>query len=264
VLHRHVLRPRRAVSLSDLLVRPSHSIMKQSYSCRERLTDGNSGLPPTLNADGFGMGWYAPDDEPGEVAAQPPAAPVAGGAAFHRVAAAAPLPEGASSAVYLRSKASLCTDTGASGAGLDGTAAAAVPLTSRERPAVYSSTSPAWNDVNLVRAVVSSRCAPLDWFVLATSLQHRAAASVRQVGFALGIWPRASRQPGVRGPHRQLPPVRIIEVPVDAQWPSGGVCVPAAAHLDAPVGRRPGVCAWDDRLRGALVGARWALLPMPR
>eukprot|EP00753_Platysulcus_tardus_P019431 PLAT7200.1.p1 GENE.PLAT7200.1~~PLAT7200.1.p1 ORF type:complete len:500 (+),score=237.63 PLAT7200.1:67-1566(+) len=46
-----------AVLLADLLVRPSHSIIKQSFACRER-TDDTSGLPHSLNADGFGLGWY--------------------------------------------------------------------------------------------------------------------------------------------------------------------------------------------------------------
>jgi predicted glutamine amidotransferase len=47
-----------SVSLADLLVRPTHSIMKQSYGCRERFGDGLSGLPSQLNADGFGVAWY--------------------------------------------------------------------------------------------------------------------------------------------------------------------------------------------------------------
>jgi len=55
------------VSLADLLVHPAHSIMKQSFACRERFTDGLSGLPSQLNADGFGIAWYQ-ERRPGEVA----------------------------------------------------------------------------------------------------------------------------------------------------------------------------------------------------
>lgn len=46
-----------SILLSDLIVHPNHSIIRQSYSCQERFHD--TGLPPQLNADGFGIGWYA-------------------------------------------------------------------------------------------------------------------------------------------------------------------------------------------------------------
>lgn len=65
------------VNLADLLVKPSHSIIKQSkttgergvlpkvftarppgHGCRERLGDASSILSPQLNADGFGVCWY--------------------------------------------------------------------------------------------------------------------------------------------------------------------------------------------------------------
>lgn len=46
-----------SILLSDLIVNPNHSIIRQSYSCQERFHD--TGLPPQLNADGFGIGWYA-------------------------------------------------------------------------------------------------------------------------------------------------------------------------------------------------------------
>lgn len=44
---------------------PDRSIIKQSYDARERLQDPS--LPNhlgfgNLNGDGFGIGWYAPDD----------------------------------------------------------------------------------------------------------------------------------------------------------------------------------------------------------
>lgn len=45
-----------SILLSDLITRPNHSIIKQSYNCQERFH--NTGLPPQLNADGFGIGWY--------------------------------------------------------------------------------------------------------------------------------------------------------------------------------------------------------------
>ncbi len=46
-----------SILLSDLIVKPNHSIIRQSYNCQERFHD--TGLPPQLNADGFGIGWYA-------------------------------------------------------------------------------------------------------------------------------------------------------------------------------------------------------------
>ena len=46
------------VLLSDLLYRPGHSLILQSYRARERAEP--------LNGDGFGVGWYAP-----EIAATP-------------------------------------------------------------------------------------------------------------------------------------------------------------------------------------------------
>jgi predicted glutamine amidotransferase len=44
---------------------PDRSIIKQSYDARERLQDPS--LPNhlgfgNLNGDGFGIGWYAPDE----------------------------------------------------------------------------------------------------------------------------------------------------------------------------------------------------------
>jgi len=44
------------VLLADLLTRPSHSIIQQSWDSRERMTAG------PLNGDGFGVGWYASFD----------------------------------------------------------------------------------------------------------------------------------------------------------------------------------------------------------
>ncbi|ETW02165.1 hypothetical protein H310_05734 [Aphanomyces invadans] len=46
-----------SILLADLIVKPKHSIIHQSYDCHERFH--NTGLPPQLNADGFGIGWYA-------------------------------------------------------------------------------------------------------------------------------------------------------------------------------------------------------------
>ncbi|KNE68670.1 hypothetical protein AMAG_12839 [Allomyces macrogynus ATCC 38327] len=43
------------VLLADLLTRPSHSIINQSFDCRLRLDE----VRP-LNGDGFGVGWYDP------------------------------------------------------------------------------------------------------------------------------------------------------------------------------------------------------------
>ncbi|OQS02528.1 hypothetical protein THRCLA_05104 [Thraustotheca clavata] len=46
-----------SILLADLIVKPKHSIIHQSYNCTERFH--NTGLPSQLNADGFGIGWYA-------------------------------------------------------------------------------------------------------------------------------------------------------------------------------------------------------------
>jgi glutamine amidotransferase len=50
------------VLMADLITRPEHSIIKQSYDCRERKEA--SLLPARLNADGFGLGWYASPEAP--------------------------------------------------------------------------------------------------------------------------------------------------------------------------------------------------------
>ncbi len=44
------------VLMADLLTRPSHSIIQQSWDSRERMTAG------PLNGDGFGVGWYTAFD----------------------------------------------------------------------------------------------------------------------------------------------------------------------------------------------------------
>lgn len=44
------------IRLSELLLEPSHSLLRQSYAPRE-MTDG------TLNADGWGVGWFPPGSE---------------------------------------------------------------------------------------------------------------------------------------------------------------------------------------------------------
>jgi ergothioneine biosynthesis protein EgtC len=48
----------REILLADLLTRPIHSLIRQSFDSRER--------SEPLNGDGFGVGWYAPqvDDRP--------------------------------------------------------------------------------------------------------------------------------------------------------------------------------------------------------
>lgn len=42
--------------LADLVTKPSHSLTRQSYNAKERLTAQGH-----LNGDGFGIGWYPPD-----------------------------------------------------------------------------------------------------------------------------------------------------------------------------------------------------------
>lgn len=44
------------VLLSDLLYRPSHSLIRQSHCARE--------MDESLNGDGYGIGWYVPDVDP--------------------------------------------------------------------------------------------------------------------------------------------------------------------------------------------------------
>jgi glutamine amidotransferase len=46
-----------AVKLSDLLVRPDHSLIDQSRHARQNVE--------TTNGDGFGVGWYGDDQTPG-------------------------------------------------------------------------------------------------------------------------------------------------------------------------------------------------------
>ncbi len=43
--------------LADLLYRPANSLIMQSYKARERAEP--------LNGDGFGVGWYVPEVDPG-------------------------------------------------------------------------------------------------------------------------------------------------------------------------------------------------------
>ena len=48
--------PEKPILLADLLTRPTHSIVKQSYDCKERLVQ--YAVPASINADGFGVAWY--------------------------------------------------------------------------------------------------------------------------------------------------------------------------------------------------------------
>eukprot|EP00438_Fugacium_kawagutii_P029443 Skav210025 [mRNA] locus=scaffold1212:305630:307520:+ [translate_table: standard] len=54
-----------AVLLADILLRPRMSLVHQSYAARERRALPQGVSPsmayqqPCLNADGFGVGWYA-------------------------------------------------------------------------------------------------------------------------------------------------------------------------------------------------------------
>lgn len=51
---------RTSPTLEQLLIAPSHSILKQSHSCMERTVA--SEVPAELNADGFGIAWYKETD----------------------------------------------------------------------------------------------------------------------------------------------------------------------------------------------------------
>ena len=48
--------PQKPICLADLLTRPTHSIVKQSYGSTERTVHHE--IPAALNADGFGVAWY--------------------------------------------------------------------------------------------------------------------------------------------------------------------------------------------------------------
>lgn len=53
---RFVVYKGRRLLMADLLTRPNHSLIKQSYQAVERTEP--------LNGDGFGVGWYAPEIDP--------------------------------------------------------------------------------------------------------------------------------------------------------------------------------------------------------
>ncbi|CAK0822509.1 unnamed protein product [Prorocentrum cordatum] len=61
-----------AVLLADILLRPRMSLVRQSYAAQERRALPPGALPsmayqqPFLNADGFGVGWYAPETLAGQ------------------------------------------------------------------------------------------------------------------------------------------------------------------------------------------------------
>jgi len=52
---------KRPILLADLLTRPAHSIINQSFSPKLRI---DAHRP--LNGDGFGVGWYDRENEAGE------------------------------------------------------------------------------------------------------------------------------------------------------------------------------------------------------
>lgn len=56
------------ILLEELVVKPSHSLLMQSRFARENYVSDIDGMPdgafPT-NGDGFGIGWYGEQDEPG-------------------------------------------------------------------------------------------------------------------------------------------------------------------------------------------------------
>jgi len=46
---------RQPITMSDLITKPAHSIIRQSYASQERMDNS------PLNGDGFGIGWYTTD-----------------------------------------------------------------------------------------------------------------------------------------------------------------------------------------------------------
>jgi glutamine amidotransferase len=132
-----------AVSLSDLLIKPSHSITKQSYSCRERFSDGLSGLPPALNADGFGLAWYDTHAPVGDAQSIMPGTDTTRMRAPLPSVLVSPTDHPMPVSGLKRPRAETAV-TAASHKPTDA-------LQSWEKPGVYTSTNPAWNDVNLPR-----------------------------------------------------------------------------------------------------------------
>lgn len=55
---RHLAYVGEPVRLADLLLTPPHSLLRQSFAPRDMRSGG------TVNADGYGIGWYAGDPEP--------------------------------------------------------------------------------------------------------------------------------------------------------------------------------------------------------
>lgn len=55
---RHLAYVGEPVRLADLLLTPQHSLLRQSWAPRDMRGGG------TVNADGYGIGWYTGDDEP--------------------------------------------------------------------------------------------------------------------------------------------------------------------------------------------------------
>ena len=55
---RHLAYVGEPVRLADLLLTPPHSLLRQSWAPRDMRSGG------TVNADGYGIGWYADDAEP--------------------------------------------------------------------------------------------------------------------------------------------------------------------------------------------------------
>ncbi|MFF1510927.1 ergothioneine biosynthesis protein EgtC [Streptomyces sp. NPDC058326] len=101
---RHIAYVGEPVALGELIVRPSHALLRQSWEPRTQ----SSGV---VNADGFGVGWYAEGDP--EPARYRRAAPIWGDLSF------------ADLARVVRSRALLAAVRGATRPGADGEAAAA-------------------------------------------------------------------------------------------------------------------------------------------
>lgn len=124
---------RQAIVAADLVVTPTHSIIKQSFDCQERSAWSN--VPPSLNADGFGLGWYEMPDEDGPSGSGSSATGAVGTTSASGSAAGAGAGAGA----------------GATGTGASADSAAAKRYRRRVTPGMFRSTSPAWNNDNLYR-----------------------------------------------------------------------------------------------------------------
>lgn len=129
--------------LSDLIVHPAHSIVKQSSQSLYRL-EGN------LNGDGFGIGWYAAPASPIPASSTVPTTRPPHSPELPRSAPSAPAPHvllvppaaGPAAAAPASGPISLTHPIESS---------PLCPFGDRQNPCLFNSVTPAWNNQNLHR-----------------------------------------------------------------------------------------------------------------